>query len=266
MSKQTNQISQAVARVRLPRTARARFAPTAPMPANEPLFCTTTRRIALVSAVPGIVQTWVRMLTDACYDVMAFHRWSSELQEQLNPDLILFDATIFEDELALKRWQESLDKGTAPRLYLINDALMEAASQLLPHEELMSWPAASARPVQRIERMLSGRSAQKKPAASGQRIVFKDIWIDRGKMTVHQGEHLLSLTKTEYDLLLKLIEAQGRVISREQMMHDIWDTDFIGGSNVVDVHVKSLRKKLGDNAAAPRYITTVRGVGYRLAD
>ncbi|MFB5759987.1 winged helix-turn-helix domain-containing protein [Paenibacillus medicaginis] len=265
MSKQTNQISQAVARVRLPRTVRTRFAPKSPE-ANLPLFCPTTRRIALVSAVPGVVQAWVRMLTDACYDVMAFHRWSPELQEQLLPDLILFDATTFEDAFALQRWHESLAEGAGPRVYLVNDVLMEAARQLLPHEELISWPAASARPVQRIERILSGHPAQKGQAVAGQRIVFKDIWIDRGKMTVHQAERQLSLTKTEYDLLLKLIETQGRVISREQMLHDIWDTDFIGGSNVVDVHVKSLRKKLGDNAAAPRYITTVRGVGYRLAD
>ncbi|MDP4096175.1 response regulator transcription factor [Paenibacillus sp. P96] len=266
MPKQTNQVNQAVTRVRLPGTVRARFAPTAPAPANQPLQCTTTRRIALISAVPGVVQVWVRMLTDACYDVMAFHRWSPELQAQLSPDLILFDATVFEDAFELKLWHESLEEGARPRIYLVNDALMEAAQQQLPHEELVSWPAASTRPVQRIERILSGRLGQKEQAVSGSRIVFKDIWIDRGKMTVYQGERLIGLTKTEYDLLLKLIEAQGRVISREQMMHDIWDTDFIGGSNVVDVHVKSLRKKLGDNAAAPHYITTVRGVGYRLAD
>lgn len=104
------------------------------------------------------------------------------------------------------------------------------------------------------------------PTAPRQRILFKDIWIDRGKMTVQQGERQLHLTRREYDLLLKLIDAQGRVISREQMMHDIWETDFVGGSNVVDVHVKSLRKKLGDCAVASRYIVTVRGVGYRLAD
>jgi two-component system, OmpR family, alkaline phosphatase synthesis response regulator PhoP len=56
------------------------------------------------------------------------------------------------------------------------------------------------------------------------------------------------------------------VLSREELLSEVWGTSFLGGSNVVDVHIKSLRKKLGDNATNPTYITTVRGVGYRLAD
>ncbi|WKL05028.1 helix-turn-helix domain-containing protein [Paenibacillus amylolyticus] len=61
------------------------------------------------------------------------------------------------------------------------------------------------------------------------------------------------------------MDAKGAVISREEMLSDIWETDFTGGSNVVDVHIKSLRK-IGHNASSPQYIVTVRGVGYRLAD
>ncbi|WP_162238614.1 helix-turn-helix domain-containing protein, partial [Paenibacillus sp. A3] len=62
-----------------------------------------------------------------------------------------------------------------------------------------------------------------------------------------------------------LLEAQGAVMSRDEIMNRIWGSSFVGGSNVVDVQGKSLRKKLGDNPAAPKYIATVRGVEYRLA-
>ncbi|MMZ65653.1 Alkaline phosphatase synthesis transcriptional regulatory protein PhoP [compost metagenome] len=117
-----------------------------------------------------------------------------------------------------------------------------------------------------MEELISRLPATAGQQATSRRTVFKDIWIDQDRMTVQLSEQSISLTKTEYDLLLMLIEAQGRVISREQMMKEIWDTDFAGGSNVVDVHVKSLRKKLGDSASAPKYIATIRGAGYRLAD
>ncbi|MNJ82269.1 Alkaline phosphatase synthesis transcriptional regulatory protein PhoP [compost metagenome] len=65
---------------------------------------------------------------------------------------------------------------------------------------------------------------------------------------------------------MKLLDHEGSVLSREELLADVWETSFTGGSNVVDVHIKSLRKKLGDRAVNPTYIATVRGVGYRLAD
>lgn len=152
-------------------------------------------------------------------------------------------------------------------MYVVQDRVSVHAHELLPSEEVLVWPLASNHMVNDIERMIVRHPATSRQAAqASRRTVFKDIWIDRDKMLVYKEESQLNLTKTEYDLLLKLIDAQGKVISREQMMHDIWETDFVGGSNVVDVHVKSLRKKLDDRPAEPEYIATVRGVGYRLAD
>nr|WP_245339339.1 winged helix-turn-helix domain-containing protein [Paenibacillus shirakamiensis] len=85
-------------------------------------------------------------------------------------------------------------------------------------------------------------------------------------MSVYRSGAKIELTKTEYDLLVKLLLSEGAVQTREDLLSDIWETSFLGGSNVVDVHIKSLRKKLGDRASEPSYITTVRGVGYRMAD
>jgi DNA-binding response OmpR family regulator len=74
----------------------------------------------------------------------------------------------------------------------------------------------------------------------------------------------LSLTRIEFDLLLALVDAPGRVRTREQLLLAAADRDFEAFDRSIDVHVSSLRKKLGDDPKAPRWIETVRGVGYRL--
>ncbi|MEO7371300.1 MAG: helix-turn-helix domain-containing protein, partial [Ilumatobacteraceae bacterium] len=67
----------------------------------------------------------------------------------------------------------------------------------------------------------------------------------------------------EFDLLAELVRGAGTVVRREYLMDKIWGTDFTGSSKTLDVHMAWLRRKLGDDATAPRYITTVRGIGYR---
>lgn len=75
----------------------------------------------------------------------------------------------------------------------------------------------------------------------------------------------LQLSHKELELLLRLARAAGTVVTREQLMHDVWDTSELVSTRTVDVHVGWLRKKLGDDPADPRFIHTVRGVGFRLA-
>jgi DNA-binding response OmpR family regulator len=73
----------------------------------------------------------------------------------------------------------------------------------------------------------------------------------------------LSLTAKEFDLLRVLLRENGKVVTREQLMREVWDTAWWGSTKTLDMHVSWLRKKLGDDAANPRFITTVRGVGFR---
>lgn len=74
----------------------------------------------------------------------------------------------------------------------------------------------------------------------------------------------LTLTKVEFDLLFALLDAAGRVLSREQLLLAAAERDFEAFDRSIDVHVSSLRKKLGDDARTPRFIETIRGIGYRL--
>jgi DNA-binding response OmpR family regulator len=76
-------------------------------------------------------------------------------------------------------------------------------------------------------------------------------------------EEELQLTAKEFDLLRVLVREQGKVVSREQLMREIWETAWFGSTKTLDMHISVLRKKLGDEAGQPRYIATVRGVGFR---
>ena len=84
--------------------------------------------------------------------------------------------------------------------------------------------------------------------------------IDKRAHTVSVDGHTISLTLKEYDLLCLLMENKGMAFSRERLLERIWEYDYDGGTRTVDVHVRTLRNKLG---ACGAMIETVRGVGYR---
>ena len=77
------------------------------------------------------------------------------------------------------------------------------------------------------------------------------------------GDEELSLTAKEFDLLLALVLGAGKVLTREQLMRDVWGMSRGASSKTLDMHVSWLRRKLGDDAASPRLITTIRGLGFR---
>ena len=75
----------------------------------------------------------------------------------------------------------------------------------------------------------------------------------------------LDVTRKEFDLLELLMSHAGAVVSRERLIDEVWDVNWFGSTKTLDVHISGLRRKLGDDSAAPRYIHTVRGVGFRFA-
>ena len=80
------------------------------------------------------------------------------------------------------------------------------------------------------------------------------------------GGRAVELSALEFDLLHALLRSPGRVFTREELIAAVWGEDFGGVDRVVDVHISSLRRKLGDNAERPHFVATVRGIGYRLLE
>ncbi len=93
-----------------------------------------------------------------------------------------------------------------------------------------------------------------------------DLVIDAGRRKVSQGDREVELTPTEFDLLYILALNRGIAMSREKLLEKIWGIEYYGDLRTVDVHVRHLREKLGDDPSAPKYLETVRGVGYRFKE
>ena len=92
---------------------------------------------------------------------------------------------------------------------------------------------------------------------------FEGVTVDRDAREVRAGGTLVAVSALEFDVLAALADAPGRVFSRRQLLERVWGYDFFGDERVVDVHIRSLRARLGDDAASPRLIATVRGAGYK---
>ncbi len=94
-------------------------------------------------------------------------------------------------------------------------------------------------------------------------LVRGPLVMDERSRMVTVDETPIELTAIEFDLLRALADHPGWVYSREQLLERVWGYDHLGDSRVVDVHVANLRKKIGDDPSQPRFIRTVRGVGYK---
>jgi DNA-binding response OmpR family regulator len=94
--------------------------------------------------------------------------------------------------------------------------------------------------------------------------VFGELRIDVAGREVLIDDQPITLTRTEFDVLAALSARPGVVFSRRQLLDAVWAESWGGNEHLVDVHIGHLRRKLGDDPAAPRYVITVRGVGYRM--
>lgn len=102
------------------------------------------------------------------------------------------------------------------------------------------------------------------PSVQERELRVQDLRVDCAARRAFRGEEELELTPKEFDLLAALVARAGAVVTRDELMHDVWDTNWFGSTKTLDMHVSWLRRKLDDDASDPRYVSTVRGVGFRL--
>jgi DNA-binding response OmpR family regulator len=124
-------------------------------------------------------------------------------------------------------------------------------------------PFGVAEVAARIRAVL--RRARPNPEPSPGPVVLGALNVDPSTRGATLDGRDLELTRKEFDLLERLARDAGRVVSREDLMADVWDENWFGSTKTLDVHIGFLRRKLGDDASDPRYLRTVRGVGFLLA-
>ncbi len=128
-------------------------------------------------------------------------------------------------------------------------------------DDYMTKPFSPRELVARIRAMLR-RPRTAAPVADGR--VFGPLHIDIDGRRVFLDDEPIMLTRTEFDVLAALSARPGVVLSRRQLLESVWEPTYVGNEHLVDVHIGHLRRKLGDDPADPRYVITVRGVGYRM--
>lgn len=97
------------------------------------------------------------------------------------------------------------------------------------------------------------------------RLLVEGMVIDRPSRSLTVGGRRVELPPKEFDLLVTLAWERGRVFGREMLLERVWGYDYLGESRTVDVHIQRLRRKIEPHPAHPRYILTVRGIGYKFA-
>ncbi len=121
-------------------------------------------------------------------------------------------------------------------------------------------PFSGAEVIARMRAVL--RRARPAPAASPI-VEIGPLRVDSGSRRVWLSDEELPLSRKEFDLLSELVAHAGEVVTREDLMARVWDENWFGSTKTLDVHVRWLRGKLGDDPASPRFLHTVRGVGFR---
>lgn len=222
------------------------------------------RTVLVVEDDPSITMGLEMNLTAEGYRVLLAHDGESGLAMARRPDvdLVILDVMLprlngFEIVRALRA-----ERKTVPILMLsARGAEMDKVMGLeLGAEDYVTKPFSLAELLARVRALL--RREERTRAAEGI-VRVGDLVIDPGTREVHRrGEHI-ELTATEFDVLLCLVEARGRVLSREQIQQKVWGLGHHGTPRTIDNFILQLRNKLEDDPARPKQLVTVRGVGYR---
>jgi two-component system, OmpR family, response regulator RegX3 len=189
---------------------------------------------------------------------------SLELAKRVRPDLVLLDVML-PDGSGYDVCRELRRTSQVPIIMLT--ARGEEADRIvgleLGADDYVVKPFSAREVVARIRAVLrrtdSGVSGTEGPIEIG------DVRLDPDRHEVTQDGQAVELSRKEFDLLQLLMQNAGSVVKRERLIDEVWDVNWFGSTKTLDVHVSGLRKKLGDDSAEPRYLHTVRGVGFRFA-
>ncbi len=215
-------------------------------------------RVLLVEDDPTISEPLARALKREGYVVDVRDHGKGALEAvRDNPDLVVLDLGLPDlDGLEVCRRMRA-DGLTVPVLILTAraDEVDTVVGLDAGADDYVTKPFRLAELLARV-RALIRRSSDPAPAEPLVRID------PDGRRAWFKGDEL-QLTAKEFDLLRVLVREQGRVVSREQLMREVWDTSWLGSTKTLDMHISVLRRKLGDDAGQPKHIATVRGLGFR---
>lgn len=234
---------------------------------EQPAASSTPSRVLVVDDEEGILELVEYHLRRAGFDVLLAHTGLDgyRMATETRPDLVILDLMLpdmdgFEVCRRIRRHSD------VPVLMLTarTDDVDKIVGLEIGADDYVTKPFNPRELVARVRALLrrAGHSGEGAESPS-ERLQFGDVVVDVARKNVRLRGKELQLSPTEFALLEVFVQGPERVWSRDELLDRVWGEDFVGDPRVVDVYVRYLREKLGDDASAPRWIETVRGMGYR---
>lgn len=221
-------------------------------------------KILIVDDEPDILEFLSYNLNKEGYTVFAASDGEEgiKIAEREHPTLVILDIMMPKmDGVEVCRYLRSkteFDKTLIAFLTAREEDYSQIAALDVGGDDYITKPIRPRVFISRIKALL--RRSDRDEVAEERSSVIKiaDLAIDRERVTVQRGEEIIELAKKEFELLHLLVSKPGKVFSREEIFNKVWGTDVIVGNRTIDVHVRKLREKIGDD-----YIKTIKGIGYK---
>jgi two-component system, OmpR family, response regulator RegX3 len=222
------------------------------------------RTVLLVEDEPSIAEPLVEAIGREGFEtkVAGTVAESLALASEIEPELVLLDVML-PDGSGFDVCRELRQRSQVPIIMLT--ARGEEADRIvgleLGADDYVVKPFSAREVVARIRAVL--RRTDSPTRADAKPIEIGELRLDPAKREVTKDGEVLELSRKEFELLQLLMQNAGSVVTREQAFEDVWDTNWFGSTKTLDVHVSGLRRKLGDDSSEPRFLHTIRGIGFR---
>jgi two-component system, OmpR family, response regulator RegX3 len=224
------------------------------------------RTILLVEDEPSITEPLAEALGREGFEtaIAGTAADSLELAARVKPDLVLLDVML-PDGSGFDVCRELRQRSQVPIIMLT--ARGEEADRIvgleLGADDYIVKPFSAREVVARIRAVL--RRTDSPPRPDDGAIAVGELRLDPAKREVTKDGDVIELSRKEFELLQLLMRNAGSVVTREQAIDEVWDVNWFGSTKTLDVHVSGLRRKLGDDSSEPRFLHTIRGVGFRFS-